>query len=194
MSLSASALPDGVADGIRLFEDKAKRKHFVHLPPDGFLLVEDDCLHDPGCCRRDGDDIVLVRCMPGRLDDGQIRFRGQSAPDLPRLVLAHLSRRLVEFDEQCPEPPDYKAWAAPDTCTQRSWQVNHHNVPVNGDPTVTDHECWLLVGMTPGDRIKATFSFNQHSGKPLHIQARGDVVICRSDGSICIQKLRARKY
>lgn len=194
MPLSVSALADGVVDGIRLYEDTAKHQFFVHLPPDGFLLVEEDCLQDPACCRRDGDGVILMRCTPGRLEDRQIRFRRQSSPDLPRLVLAHLSRRLVDFDQSCPEPPGCRVWAAPDTHTQQHWQTNSHNVPLNGDPACTDHECWLLVGMNPGERIKVTFSFQQHDGQPLRIQARGDVVICRPDGSICVEKVRARKY
>jgi hypothetical protein len=184
-----------VRDGIELYRCSTSGRHFLHFPPSTFLWVEAPCLDHPDVCHRDRDRFTLWCCDPTRINGGEIRFT-PSASHQPRLVLAHLSRSLITFGPNFPEPENYSLAIGPNLCTRgRYWESGHHEVTVgNNGHSLVDRDYWVLTTMVPGDKIKARFSLCGGPKQRTFAYADGEAVVCEPDGSVSMNRLLARPY
>jgi hypothetical protein len=183
-----------VREGVELFKNQ-QGQWFVEIPPGGYLLVEPCCLNDPFACRWEGDRVFLVCCEPYKKEGtGEIRFR-PSKSRLPRLILAKFDRRLITFP-QCGEPPSYSIAAGANYYTQGHYlEASHNNVAFsNNGHALADQEYSVFTTMLPGDHVIVTINVRETVSDRVIMQAAGDVLVCKPDGSVSMHKIAARRW
>jgi len=163
-----------VSEGIRLHRDPPSTpdgtpRYFVHVSPDHFGEVRNvEELLTTGCARKDGDDIVVLRCryvagdlLPEREDEDAV------------LVLGAVDYLQTVFPDGLEEPAEYRTALGVNLCFQ-PLVTRHRNREMG---RTTGHEQYGFLGIfNVGDCIEANVIFEDTGGQRLDLWADGPLL------------------
>jgi len=167
-----------VTEGIKLWCDPAttpegKPKYTLHLPNNYWTEVSDAVLQSD-CVRREGDDVILMRCSITR-ERQIIPETAADSGDARVFVLGVIDGRQVAFSDQNPEPAEYRTAIGPNSCCHWLYEARHLNRGPNGHTTGHEEFRFLAV-LIDGDRMEANVSFYTEEGVRLNLRASGPML------------------
>lgn len=166
---------DGViTDGIRLAMDPpatldGKAKYFIYVEPDHYgELPNVEELIASGCARRDGDDVILLRCtMNGGTPVPE------TEPDGKVMVLGSIDHGHAEFGAGVVAPVSYRTALGVNWCCAIpiSRLVNR----VMGKTTGHERYNFLAI-FAEGDSIKCAVIFEDDGNERIDLWAEGTLL------------------
>jgi hypothetical protein len=167
-----------VNEGIKLWCDpaqtpEAKAKYTLHLPNNFWTVISDELLQSD-CVRREGDDVILMRCSISK-DRQIIPETAEDAASNDVFVLGVIDGQQVAFSDENPQPTQYRTAIGPNSCCHWLYEARHLNRGPNGQTTGHEEFRFLAV-LTDGNRMEANVSFYNEDGSRLNMRASGPML------------------
>jgi len=167
-----------VRQGITLWCDAATEpngtaKYSLHLQDNFWMTISDELLQSDNV-RREGDDVILMRCSIGQ-GRQLIPETGDDAVLDQVFVKGVIGGLQVAFSEEIPQPAAYRTAIGPNSCCHWLYEARHLNRGPNGHTTGHEEFRFLAV-LKGGDRMEAIVQFYTEQGERLNMRAQGPML------------------
>ncbi len=172
-----------ITNGIKLWCDPPKTpesqaKYFLHMPDNYWTAMSEELLQSD-CVRREGNDVILLRCSITKGDRRIIPETAEDAADQNKVfVLGEIDGLQVEFSEQNPKPAQFRTAIGPNSYCD--WLYESKLINRDNKGNTTGHEEFhFLAVMSSGNRsdsIEANVFFYNEDGSPLKLRAHGPML------------------